>query len=461
MSWVQPSPPPTSVPEVELVDVRFGPNVSQRRWTVVIRLILAVPHLVVLAVLGIVTAALVVIGWFGALFTGRLPGFVIQFASGYLRWSIRVTAYLYLLTDAYPPFSMDEVPAYPVHLSIRTGPLNRWAVLFRLFLAIPAYVVDWVLAGGAWVVAVAAWVVTLILGRLPVPFAQAFGVVARFQARYAGYWFMLSAEYPWWGLFGDEPAAVPPPGYYPSPTAQPTAPPPGALTPSPVPGAPPPPPGAVSREVPASERWAVGEEPAEEEGGESLLADAGSTEGSSIPSQTEIGAPEPPLPAAAWRLPLEAGGKVVLIVMIVIGVLAGVVGAVADSGGAGNPATTASTARGQTISAYDTLAGAVGHFGNVVQGCNTLSCAKNAAAQAAGELRSFGTTIGGIEYPTQAVGDAQALQNRATNTGAVFTQMSRAPTVFAYQSDLDQARIGLNGLDAAYRRLVGHLDSLT
>ena len=81
---------------------------AQRRVTVAFRLLLAVPHLIVLYVLGIAASVVVVIGWFGALATGRLPGFAADYLSGYLRWYGRTAAYLLLLTDEYPPFALDE-----------------------------------------------------------------------------------------------------------------------------------------------------------------------------------------------------------------------------------------------------------------------------------------------------------------------------------------------------------------
>jgi hypothetical protein len=48
-----------------------------------------------------------VIAWFAILFTGRYPEGLYHFGSGVLRWNIRVDAYLLLLTDVYPPFSLD------------------------------------------------------------------------------------------------------------------------------------------------------------------------------------------------------------------------------------------------------------------------------------------------------------------------------------------------------------------
>jgi len=46
------------------------------------------------------------IAWFAILFTGRYPTTLYDFGVGALRWNIRVEAYLLLLDDEYPPFSL-------------------------------------------------------------------------------------------------------------------------------------------------------------------------------------------------------------------------------------------------------------------------------------------------------------------------------------------------------------------
>ena len=56
---------------------------------------------------------MLVIGWFAALFTGRLPQWAHTFLGGVVRWYTRSGAYMFLLTDRYPPFSFDDVE-YPV-----------------------------------------------------------------------------------------------------------------------------------------------------------------------------------------------------------------------------------------------------------------------------------------------------------------------------------------------------------
>ena len=81
-----------------------------------------------------------VIGWFGALFTGRLPEFAHTFLSGLIRWEIRVNVYMFLLTDQYPPFSLEDVE-YPVRTFLPgRGPLNRSPSSSASFSAIPASV---------------------------------------------------------------------------------------------------------------------------------------------------------------------------------------------------------------------------------------------------------------------------------------------------------------------------------
>ncbi len=76
------------------------------RWSVGFRLILVIPHVVVLFFVMLVWLATVIIAWFAILFTGRYPKGLFQFGVGAMRWTLRVQAYLYLMRDEYPPFSL-------------------------------------------------------------------------------------------------------------------------------------------------------------------------------------------------------------------------------------------------------------------------------------------------------------------------------------------------------------------
>ena len=48
-----------------------------------------------------------ILAWFAILFTAKFPESLFRFVVGVTRWQLRVNAYVYLLTDEYPPFSMD------------------------------------------------------------------------------------------------------------------------------------------------------------------------------------------------------------------------------------------------------------------------------------------------------------------------------------------------------------------
>jgi hypothetical protein len=69
---------------------------------------LAIPHWIILGFLYIGVFFCVVIAWFAILFTGSYPRALFDFVVGVNRWMWRVMAYAVLLiTDQYPPFSMD------------------------------------------------------------------------------------------------------------------------------------------------------------------------------------------------------------------------------------------------------------------------------------------------------------------------------------------------------------------
>ena len=87
------------------------PNVKRdlNRWLPLVKWLLAIPHYVVLIFLFIGAAIAIVIAWFAILITGRYPKPLFDYVVGVSRWSLRVSAYAFLLiTDRYPPFSLQE-----------------------------------------------------------------------------------------------------------------------------------------------------------------------------------------------------------------------------------------------------------------------------------------------------------------------------------------------------------------
>lgn len=83
------------------------PREPRDRVTVAFRVVLALPHIVALWALSFAWGLTTLIAWLAILLTGRYPAALYAFAVGVLRWNTRVEAYLLLLHDEYPPFSLE------------------------------------------------------------------------------------------------------------------------------------------------------------------------------------------------------------------------------------------------------------------------------------------------------------------------------------------------------------------
>lgn len=168
----------------------------RNRLTTFFRGILVLPHLVVLYVLNIVVSVVVLLAWFAALFTGRNPHGLRTFTIGVLRWQTRVGAYSCLLTDDYPPFSLDA-GGYPVDIAVPpAGQLNRLAVFFRFILIIPAALLSIVVAIVLYVLVVVAWFSGVFAGSVP---EGVYGTIAgalQFSTRYSAYHYLVTPTYP-------------------------------------------------------------------------------------------------------------------------------------------------------------------------------------------------------------------------------------------------------------------------
>ena len=92
------------------------PEVLSRRLALVKWWLLALPHLVIVGIflggIGLHWGGLVLILTLFAgvmlLFTSRYPADLFKIIIGANRWSFRVLAYVALMTDSYPPFSLEE-----------------------------------------------------------------------------------------------------------------------------------------------------------------------------------------------------------------------------------------------------------------------------------------------------------------------------------------------------------------
>lgn len=90
------------------VTVTVRPALEQRnRLTVGLRFLWAIPAMLYVLVITIVGVACWVAAFFAVLFTGRWPDGLRSWAMKAIRVSVRLDAYVLLLTDEYPPFSTE------------------------------------------------------------------------------------------------------------------------------------------------------------------------------------------------------------------------------------------------------------------------------------------------------------------------------------------------------------------
>ncbi|CAN5162962.1 hypothetical protein BH18ACT12_BH18ACT12_02810 [soil metagenome] len=181
-----------SGPRIRVTDTE---PLRRRRLVVFLRLILLVPHYIVLSVWALLLIPVVPFSWLAALILGRLPTAFHRFLAAYLRYEGQVTAWLYLLSATYPdPLHTNEHPFGIEVPAARHQP--RLVTFFRLLLAIPAFVLASVFNVIMTAVGVGAWFVALALGRTT-PGLQELGTFClRYQLETQAYLSLLTAAYP-------------------------------------------------------------------------------------------------------------------------------------------------------------------------------------------------------------------------------------------------------------------------
>lgn len=416
---------PASMAESEplaAVLVAFPPAARQSRLTVGFRWILAIPHVIALVVLGIAALLVSIVGWFGALFLGSLPTFAADFLSGYLRWSTRVNAYMTLLTDAYPPFTLQDTD-YPVRLAVQPGRLNRLAVLFRLVLGIPASVIAAVTSYGAFtIVGFVVWLIVLVKGRMPAVVQSVWAACLRYQIRLSGYHFMLTSAYPA-GLYGDLPTVTAVPGWIAPGETTPGENAPGEALPSEaIPDA------TMPGDAAAGETSADETVPEQAESTET-------TAGYAMPGEPAQGyAATAAGPASPWELVLSGGARNLMTFIVVLGVLFGAGTGVANLLISTNVLTRAQ-ALSQTRADTQPLYAVLTSYSTKIQACGQQFACVTALNRTTGAAFStYASKISGLAMPDGTTrSDAAAVASTANKLAGIFDRLGAATTPAQYE----------------------------
>lgn len=177
------------------VQLAVTDDCKRSRLTVLLRIILAIPHLIWIALWAIASFFVVLIGWFAALFTGRLPEGLHNFLMRYQRYTTQLNAYMSLLANPYPAF--NGKPGYAVDLYVAPRERqSRWTILFRIILVIPALILAWVFSQVRQIVAFLGWFVCLAIGRMPKGMRDLGLYCLRYEEQTNCYLSLLTDRYP-------------------------------------------------------------------------------------------------------------------------------------------------------------------------------------------------------------------------------------------------------------------------
>ncbi|MBI2724284.1 MAG: DUF4389 domain-containing protein [Chloroflexi bacterium] len=110
----------------------------QSRFRLFVRMFAVFPNAIVLYFVQLGALFTTFIAWWAILFSGRYPRGLHRFSVGVLRWQMRLTSYVWLLRDEYPPYSVnaDARPGNEVVSAIIGAPL---LVLYVALSALPAF----------------------------------------------------------------------------------------------------------------------------------------------------------------------------------------------------------------------------------------------------------------------------------------------------------------------------------
>lgn len=195
------------------VQVEFTvPEWHNRFWAIpvlgiVVKLILLIPHLLILSILGHVVGLLFLITWIPVLFGGGYPSWGYELIGGYMRWNTNASAYLYGLTDRYPPFRFGKAPEgevpYEVDVDFNVPEEFNlfWAIpvigiLVKLIILIPHLILIYVLAIVVTVLGLVTWIPVLLNGHYPSWGYEIIGGFLRYYLRVGAYTYGLTDQYP-------------------------------------------------------------------------------------------------------------------------------------------------------------------------------------------------------------------------------------------------------------------------
>jgi hypothetical protein len=223
--------------------VELPERAPQARWKTALRLVLALPALLLTAVVGaggigggggggsgsrgaegeaewifaLSSAGLVgvcgFLGWFASLARGRMPNGLRDLAGYGIGYTAQTTAYVLLVTDRYPSADPEasgaqwSLPPHAIGLDVDDdGKRSRLTVLFRLLLALPHFVWLTLWTVAVLVAALLNWIHALVRGRSATPLHRFLAAFVRYSAHVTAFVTLVGNRFP--GFTGEPGYAV-------------------------------------------------------------------------------------------------------------------------------------------------------------------------------------------------------------------------------------------------------------
>ncbi len=178
------------------VRLELADDGRRSRLTVLFRYLLTLPHMIWLVLWSIAAFVAAIVNWLVTLVRGRPAAPLHRFLAAFVRYNAHVSAFFYLVANPFPGFTGAR--AYPVQVTM-PGPeaQARWKTLFRIFLALPAFIVIVGLSSALLVAAFLGWFASLVTGRMPTGLRNLGAIAIRYVAQTYAYVFLVTDRYPY------------------------------------------------------------------------------------------------------------------------------------------------------------------------------------------------------------------------------------------------------------------------
>lgn len=164
------------------------------RLLIFVKWLLVFPHAFILSIFGFVANIVGFIAWWTILIFGSYPEELWRLVYSYVRWNARVSVYVSLLRDEYPPFGDGP---YPVQFQLeRPQRQSRLLLFVRIVAVIPLAL--WLSLVGIWaaILSIAAFFAILFTGNIPEGIFDWLVRFMRYSLRITVYTLMLTDEWP-------------------------------------------------------------------------------------------------------------------------------------------------------------------------------------------------------------------------------------------------------------------------